>query len=101
MNSIAAAIDTIEHDALCSEFEHYAAVQRIINAGQWGLQGSYGREMMNAIRSGRCMLGRERAHDYYGNAIPSRDDVEFGTIGSYDHVARTMGDDYADQMAAI
>lgn len=99
--NIAAAIDTIEHDELCSEFEHYAAVQRIINAGQWGLQGSYGRMMMDAIQSGHCLLGRDRAMDYWGNDIPSRDDIIPGTAGSYEYVAGLAGEDYADQMAAL
>jgi hypothetical protein len=76
-------------------------MQGLINAGQWGLQGSYGRAMMAAIENGECMLGHKQARDYYGNPIPGRDDVEAGTKGHYDYVAERMGAEYADKMAAI
>jgi hypothetical protein len=65
----------------------------------WGLQGSYGREMMNAISAGLCLLGHNDARDYYGNHIPSRDQVQAGTKGSYDFVAAERGEDWADMMA--
>lgn len=95
-------IDNIEGaDNECSELEYYASIQRAINSGMWGLQGSYGRTMMNAISSGQCLLGKSRARDYYGNVIPSRDEVQEGTKGSYDFVADAMGAEWADMMAAI
>lgn len=81
--------------------EYYAAIQRQINAGEWGLQGSHGRTMMRAIEGGHCLLGKERARDYWGNLIPARDDVKPGTKGSYDYVAERMGPDYADAMEAL
>ena len=93
-------INTIECDEEVSELDYYLSIQRAINGGMWGLQGSYGRSMMDAISSGRCLLGQNRAKDYYGNAIPSRDDVQFGTKGSYEFVADAMGAEWADQMAA-
>jgi len=65
------------------------------------MQGSYGRTMMEAINSGCCLLGKSRASDYYGNVIPSRDDVKAGTKGSYEFVADAMGVEYADAMAAL
>jgi hypothetical protein len=92
-------INTIECDEEATEEEYYLAVQRAINGGMWGLQGSYGRTMMDAISSGLCMLGHNRATDYYGNTIPSRDDVKAGTKGSYDFVAEERGQDWADMMA--
>lgn len=78
--------------------EYYAAMQRTINAGTWGLQGSFGRAMMDAIKGGRCMLGASRAKDYYGNTIPARDDVQPGTFGSREFVAEAMGEDWAKLM---
>lgn len=93
-------IDNIESND-CNEDEYYVSIQNAINSGMWGLQGSYGRTMMEAINSGACLLGKTRARDYYGNTIPSRDDVKAGTKGSYDFVADAMGVEWADQMAAL
>lgn len=93
-------IDNIESND-CNEDEYYVSIQNAINSGMWGLQGSYGRTMMEAINSGCCLLGKSRARDYYGNVIPSRDDVKAGTKGSYDFVADAMGVEWADQMAAL
>ena len=82
--------------------EHYEAIQRAINEGTaWKFQGSYGRTMMDAIRSGYCMLGRHRTQDYYGNVIPSRDDVQAGTKGSYDYVVHMQGQEWADTMGDL
>lgn len=77
------------------------ALQRMINAGQWSLQGSMGRAMMAAIESGDCMLGKQRARDYWGNTIPARTDVEAGTKGSFDFVANTHDTDYANHVANL
>jgi hypothetical protein len=46
-------IDAIEGNEEVSEQDYYAAIQRAINGGMWGLQGSYGRTMMEAIKAGR------------------------------------------------
>lgn len=95
-------INNIECDDQCSEADYYASLQRAINSGgAWSFQGSYGRTMMGAIEDGYCLLGKTRARDYYGNVIPSRDDVQPGTKGSYEYVARCNGDEYADMLAAI
>ena len=92
-------IDLIEGEITCTEREYYEAIQRAINTGMWGLQGSYGRTMMEAISAGYCLLGRNDARDYYGNHIPSRDQVQAGTKGSYDFVVAERGQDWADLMA--
>jgi hypothetical protein len=42
------------------------------------------------------MLGENATTDYYGNVIPSRDDVKPGTKGSYDFVARLQGETWAN-----
>ena len=92
-------INLLEGETTCTMEEYYLAIQRAINSGMWGLQGSYGREMMNAISAGLCLLGHNDARDYYGNHIPSRDQVQAGTKGSYDFVAAERGEDWADMMA--
>jgi hypothetical protein len=83
------------------EDEDGTAMQKVINAGQWSLQGSFGRSMMAAIEAGAAMLGKTPARDYWGNYIPSRDQVEAGTKGSYEFVAKQFGPDYADRLAAL
>ena len=80
-------IDLIE-DGAETEYEYYEAVQRAINEGTaWKFQGSYGRTMMDAIRSGYCMLGRH--------------DVQAGTKGSYDYVVHMQGQEWADSMGDL
>ena len=92
-------IYTIEEDEEATAEDHYLAIQRAINSGMWGLQGSYGRAMMAAIEQGLCVLGKQPARDYYGNRIPSRDEVKAGTKGSYEFCARAHGTEWADMMA--
>lgn len=83
--------------------EDYAiAMQNAINDGNaWKFQGSVGRAMMDALKSGVCMLGKTGASDYYGNYIPSRTDVKAGSFGSYEFVAENYGVEYADKLAAL
>jgi hypothetical protein len=94
-------IQTIETDEDASPFEQAVALQRAINSGMWSLQGSYGRSMMDAIMRGDCLLGRNDCRDYYGNHIPSRDQVKAGTKGSFDFVVKHKGKDWADKMVQI
>jgi hypothetical protein len=89
---------TIEEDTEATAEDYYFSIQRAINSGSWGLQGSYGRAMMEAIEQGLCLLGRQPARDYYGNRIPSRDEVKPGTKGSYQFTARQHGAEWADMM---
>jgi len=94
-------IDVIE-DGAETELEYFETIQRAINEGTaWKFQGSYGRAMMDAITGGYCLLGKHRAQDYYGNTIPSRDDVEEGTKGSYEYVIRLQGQEWADMMGDL
>lgn len=83
------------------EQDYYAAIQRQINAGQWSLQGSHGRAMMQAIEDGYCLCGKDGARDYYGNYIPSRDEVKPGTKGSKRYVEINRGAEWADAMEAL
>jgi hypothetical protein len=80
----------------------HGSLQRAINSGAaWSMQGSMGRSMMQAIEAGHCMLGLNGCRDYYGNYIPSRDQVQAGTKGSYEFVVEHMGSEWADNMKAV
>ena len=58
-------------------------MQDRINSGlAWKLEGSYGRAAMQALESGACMLPETRHNDYYGNTVPSRNDLKAGTKGT-------------------
>jgi len=94
------AIEELMLDAGLSldELDYYLSVQHAINAGHWSMEGSYGRAMMAAINSGHCLLGPNAARDYWGNAIPSRDDVKEGTKGSISFVEAAMGGDWLFEM---
>jgi hypothetical protein len=39
--------------------------------------------------------------DYYGNYIPSRDQVQVGTKGSYKFVSEHMGSEWATKMNEV
>jgi len=59
-------------------------MQGLINNGQaWQMEGSMGRQCMDALRSGMCMLPKKAFTDAYGNRVPSRDELEQGTMGTY------------------
>jgi hypothetical protein len=94
-------INNIETEEDVSDVEYYQSIQRAINTGAWSLQGSYGRTMMEAITYGYCLLGKSSARDYWGNTIPSRDDVKEGSKGSYDYVSGLRGADWAKLMEAV
>ena len=64
-------------------------MQRLINDGSvWHMEGSYGREAMRLLESGQCMLPKKQYKDFYGNVIPSRDNVKPGTTGSYQNACK-------------
>lgn len=95
-------IDALEGDVGMSQYDYYYTLQAAINGGTaWSLQGAYGRELMAAITNGFCMLGTKSARDYWGNGIPSRNDVAPGTKGSYDYVIDRMGLEWARSMAEV
>ena len=74
-----------EEDA--TEEEFIAAYQELINTGQaWRMEGSVGRQAMALIEAGICALGESDHRDYYGNHVPSRDQVQEGTKGSVQFV---------------
>lgn len=93
--------DVIENGEGTQE-EYFDAIQVAINGGSaWSLQGSVGRTLMEAINEGAVLLGKEPAYDYYGNRIPSRDEVKEGTKGSYGFVVERYGKDHADRLAGL
>lgn len=64
-------------------------LQELINSGAiWSLEGSAGRGAMDAIGSGLAILGPEGHHDYWGNYVPSRFEVQAGTKGSLQYANR-------------
>lgn len=74
-------------DVMAAEDGDIDGLQAMIDAGQWSLQGSFGRAMMAAIEDGRAILGPAPARDYWGNRIPAWYEVEAGTKGSPDYAA--------------
>ena len=95
-----ADVATIEEDGDATRLDYYLSIQRAINGGLWSLQGSYGRTMMQAIEAGICMLGTQRARDYWGNFIPARTDVQDGTKGSASFVEQQSGAEWRAAMEA-
>lgn len=73
---------TIEEDEDATLAQEVEALQRMISGGHWGLQGSYGRAMADAIESGYCVLGPRGFRDFYGGYVPSRYEVPAGTKGT-------------------
>ena len=62
----------------------YFEMQKLINSGQcWKMDGSTGREAMRCLTDGFCMLPKKAYTDYYGNKVPSRDELVAGTLGTY------------------
>jgi hypothetical protein len=93
-------INAIECDDNSGYQAEVLALQRAINGGLWGLQGSYGRAMMAAIEAGECMLGETEARDYWGSRIPSRTAVKAGTKGSREFVVDAHGEEWAAMLEA-
>jgi hypothetical protein len=64
-------------------------IQSYINNGSvWQMEGSMGRKAMELLESGACMLPKKSFTDYYGNRIPSRDDLKHGSKGTYLNAVR-------------
>lgn len=71
------------------------SIQGLINSGTaWHLEGAVGRGCMDAIESGVAILGKEGHHDYWGNYVPSRYEVQDGTKGSLKYANDRLGEDY-------
>lgn len=62
----------------------YQEMQELIDSGMaWKMEGSVGREAMHCLESGACMLPKIIHYDYYGSKIPSRDEIQKGSKGSF------------------
>jgi hypothetical protein len=60
--------------------------QEMINNGQcWLMEGSVGRFAADCLRIGVCVLPEDRKRDYYGNTVPSRNDIKAGSNGSLEN----------------
>lgn len=85
-----------------SEIETIKMFQSAINSGMaWRLQGSYGREAMEYINAGLCLLGKLGHRDYWGNYVPARDEVVEGTKGSEAYVEARSGEDHLAMLKAV
>lgn len=63
-------------------------LQALVDSGDaWHLEGAVGRAAMDAIEAGYIMLGPVGHRDYWGNYVPSRTEVQPGTMGSPEYVA--------------
>lgn len=62
----------------------YDQWQFLIDSGTaWQMEGAIGREAMELLRCGACMLPKKAFRDYYGNRIPSRDELKAGSLGTF------------------
>jgi hypothetical protein len=67
-------------------------LQDLIDSGAaWQLEGSIGRQCMEAIEDGLCTLGPVGHRDYWGNYVPAIHEVEPGTLGSAEYAAARQG----------
>ena len=58
-------------------------MQTLITSGDvWKFEGSMGRAAMENLKSGACFLPIAATIDYYGNRIPSRNELKEGTKGT-------------------
>jgi hypothetical protein len=51
----------------------------------WKFEGSYGRQAMSLLEEGACFLPDEPTYDYYGNRLPSRNELKPGTKGTLEN----------------
>jgi len=65
--------------------------QAMIDDGScWRMEGWYGRRAMEYLESGDCILGLVAGCDYYGNKIPTFNEVQKDTKGSLEYCERTL-----------
>jgi hypothetical protein len=58
-------------------------VQEGITSGQcWHMEGAQGRFASECLTNGVCVLPTVQIKDYYGNTVPSRNDLKPGTKGT-------------------
>ena len=58
-------------------------LQKMIESGEvWKMEGSYSRDAIDNLHSGACFLPEESYTDYYGNKVPSRNDITRWSTGT-------------------
>lgn len=78
-----------------AEFPNIEKMQEWIDKGiAWSMEGSVGREAMSGLESGMYFLPNKSHKDYYGNHIPSREEIRIGTAGSLDNAYDFYQDDH-------
>jgi hypothetical protein len=91
---VAVGVDPVE-----SARDYYVSLQRVINDGSiWHMEGSAGRNAMDAIKMGYVMVGVEARKDYWGNTVPARSMLEAGSFGTREFVAEHNGEEWAAAM---
>jgi hypothetical protein len=64
-------------------------LQNLIDNGEgWMSESDLGRAVVKALEDGTCVLGPVAHHDYHGNVVPARRDVEPGAKGSLEYANR-------------
>jgi hypothetical protein len=67
----------------------FDGIQSLINTGDiWKMEGSMGRYAMELLTTGACMLPKKAYRDFYGNRVPSRDELVNGSKGTYNNSVR-------------
>ena len=81
----------------------YDIEQDKINSGLcWKMEGSVGRNAMRLLESGACMLPKYANLGYYGNRVPSRDDLQAGTKGTFKNSQRFwLGVELSNELPTI
>ena len=68
------------------KYNGYSDIQSMIDSGiVWRMEGTMGRYAMDLLESGACMLPKKSHRDYYGNRIPSRDELQKGSKGTFEN----------------
>ena len=77
-------------------------LQADINSGiVWLSDSPLHRKAVRALKYGICVLGRKSFTDWRGVRIPSRHEVQHGTMGSTYFVAKIFGGSYAERMRNV
>ena len=62
--------------------------EQIEDGSVWRMEGAMGRAAMETLKSGECFLPEKSFRDYWGNKVPSRNEVKPGTTGSLENCRR-------------
>ncbi len=83
-------------------FETVSDWQAAVNSGLvWRLEGHVGRTTMQALHAGHLMLGHHGVQDYWGNYVPSRDEIKADTFGSPSYVEKHRGVEHRELLERV